>query len=358
MISEVRKWYEATIKKVRVKFPPPPKPKLTPEPTSEPKPKPKPKAKVKVKPTGHLRLRFKLNRVELSPDRIPYMDAKELLDKQWMGQAKLGEKWHRWARKRYGTTDSSRIKDGIVSTLTDKLVADREFVEAFINSPLNFLYATADDALKDKENFKKQVYGFVDGLVGAWAQTASDHHPLVWALQIAIAQEFGLTERYEAMLKRLQELSGDEDAPYLAEETAFVYDTLKPLLHKYVRAVYDETQEFLNEMGLEELYLMRGVGVPDDIAKKLSNWEFRLIEPPFLPASSWSLDYETAVRFAKWMATRYNLKPALYMIRLPKEAFPLVISTALTGWGCFLEDEVVLTIPEGQKVWGALAHTY
>jgi hypothetical protein len=245
-----------------------------------------------------------------------------------------------------------------VSKLTDKLIADKEFVEAFINSPLNFLYATADDALKDKENFRKHVYGFVDGLVGAWAHTASDHHPLVWALQIAIAQEFGLKDRYDAVLKRLRELSSGDEDPYLVEETAFLYNTFKPLLHKYVRAVYDETQEFLKETGLEELYLMRGVGVPDDVAKGLSEWELKLVEPPFLPASSWTFEYETAVRFAKWMATRYNLKPALYMIRLPKEAFHLIISTALSGWGCFLEDEIVLAVPEGQKVWGAIAHSY
>jgi len=322
------KWFKAVIKNIGAKLPPPPRPKS------------KPKVEVK-----------------LEPDHIPYMDAKRLMEEQWVGQVRLGEKWRRWAKKRYGADDSSGIKDGIVTKLTDKLITDREFVEAFINSPLNYLYATAEDALKDKETFRKQVYGFVDGLVGAWAQTASDHHPLVWALQIAIAQEFGLTERYKATLKRLQELSGDGEDPYLVEETAFIYDTLKPLLHRYVRAVYEETQEFLqeflNETGLKELYLMRGVGLPDQVAKNLSGQEFKLIEPPFLPASSWTLDYETAVRFALWMARKYTPNPALYMIRLPKEAFHLILSTALTGWGCFNESEVVLMLPEGQQVWAA-----
>ena len=329
------KWFEGAIKNIGAKFPPPPSPKPKPEVEGQPK-----------------------HGIKLEPDRIPYMEAKKLVEGQRTRQGRLDELWRRWAKKRYGTDYSSGIKDGIVTKLTEKLIADKEFVEAFINSPLNYLYATADDALKDKENFKRHVYGFIDGLVGAWAQTASDHHPLAWALQIAVAQEFGLTERYKAMLQRLRELSGDEEDPYIVEETAFLYDALKPLLHKYVRAVYDETQEFLNETGLEELYLMRGVGVPDEVAKTLSEWEFKLVEPPFLPASSWSINYETAVRFAKWMVNKYNLKPALYMIRLPKEAFHLIISTALTGWGCFLEDEFVLTIPEGQEVWGAIAHTY
>jgi hypothetical protein len=176
-------------------------------------------------------------------------------------------------------------------------------------------------------------------------------------MQIAVAQEFGLTERYETLLKRLQELDGSDEAPYLAAETAFLYNTLKPLLHEYVRAVYDETQEFLKETGLEELYLMRGVGMPAKVVTDLSISadEFKLVEPSFLPASSWSLDYDTAHWFARWVARKHNLEPVLYMIRLPKEAFHLIVSTALTGFGCFNEAEIVLAVPDGQQVWAAYA---
>jgi hypothetical protein len=355
MKPEARKWYEDNIKRMGAKFPPPPEPKPTtpsePEPKPEPKPKlkakPKPKAKFKVKPKE-----FKI-RIKLEPTRMPYGEGASLIGEQWVGQVRLKDKWSKWARKRYGLDASPTIKDGIVTKLTDKLIGDREFVEAYTNSPFSSLYETADDALKDKETLRKQVYGLIDGLVGAWAQTASDHHPLVWALQIAIAQEFGLKERYEEALKRLRALSGSGEAPYLAEEAAFLYDTLKPILHKYVRAVYDETQEFLKETGLEELYLMRGVGLTDEQVRDLSKDEFKLVEPSFLPASSWALEIDTASWFARWMARKYNLNPVLYMIRIPKEAFHLILSTALTGWGCFNESEVVLAVPEGQEVWAA-----
>jgi hypothetical protein len=339
MRSEILKWFSANIRRMGAKFPPPPKP--------EPKPTPKPGTKPKVKSKKHLIAGY---RIELEPSRLSY-------DQAWLrqqtSQIELEEKWRKWAIKRYGSDDSSDIKDGIITKLTEKLIADREFVEAFINSPFNSLYETVDDALKDKENLKKRVYMVVDGLVGVGAQTASDHHPLAWALQIAIAQEFGLTKRYEDALKRLQVLSKDEEDPYLAEEAAFLYDTLKPLLHKYVRAVYEETQEFLNEIGLDEIYLMRGVGVPDDVAKNLSERKFKLIEPPILPASSWTFDYETAAQFASRMSFKYDLEPALYMIKIPKEAFHLILSTALTGWGCFDEGEIILTVPDGQEVWAA-----
>jgi hypothetical protein len=362
--SEARAWYEATIKKAGGGFPPPPKPELKPEPKPEPRPKrqrrqkhlpPKLKLEPKRQPFP------KLNRVELEPVRLPYNEGVRLMDAQWKV---LKKKWNNWARKRYGkkgvpagSTVLGTIKDGIVNKLTERLIANRRFVEAFVNSPFNFRYATADDALKDKENLRERVYEVIDGFVGAWAQTASDHHPLAWAMQIAVAQEFGLTERYETLLKRLQELDGSDEAPYLAAETAFLYNTLKPLLHEYVRAVYDETQEFLKETGLEELYLMRGVGMPAKVVTDLSISadEFKLVEPSFLPASSWSLDYDTAHWFARWVARKHNLEPVLYMIRLPKEAFHLIVSTALTGFGCFNEAEIVLAVPDGQQVWAAYA---
>jgi hypothetical protein len=321
MPPKAREWFETAIARAGAEFPPPPK---------------LGKSEFKLEP-------------KLEPIRLPYEEAIKLMNKQWEGKVNLKEKWSKWARERYGSDEIEVIKDGIAAKLTDKLMADREFVEAFVNSPLNFLYATADDALKDKETFREHVYGVIDGLVGAWAHTASDEHPLSWALQIAVAQEFGLTERYEALLKRLRELHGSKNAPYIAAETI----SLKPILHKYVRAVYDETQEFLKETGLEELYLARGVGLSAEHAANLSRDEFKEVESPFLPASSWTLDYETAKRFAKWAAEKFSLEPALYMIRLPKEAFPLIISTALSGWGCFGEAEFVLAVPEKQKVGAA-----
>jgi hypothetical protein len=355
---DARAWYEATIKKAGAEFPPPPKPELK----SEPKPRPKRRRrqkhlppKLKLEPKRQPLSKF--GQVELEPIRLPHKEAERLMDAQWKGQLNLKGKWKRWARKRYGSDKPETIKHGIVNKLTEKLIANKKFVEAFVNSPFNFHYATADDALKDKENLRERVYEVIDGFVGVWAQTASDHHPLAWALQIAVAQEFGLTERYETVLKRLRELDGSEEAPYLAAETAFLYNTLKPLLHEYVRAVYGETQEFLKETGLEELYLVRGVGLHTKVVTDLSISadEFKLVEPPFLPASSWSLDYDTAQWFARWMARKYNLEPVLYMIKLPKDAFHLIISTALTGWGCFNEQEIVLAVPEGQQVWAAHA---
>jgi hypothetical protein len=355
--SDVFAWFEKNIKKFGSKLPPASKTEPTPKPQPTPKlnlkrkRKPRLRVKAKIKPAERFS-KFNLEPIVTPPYRLSHESARVLMREQ---RKLLLGKWHRWARKRYGTTDSPDIKDGIVTNLTGKLIADREFVEAFIESPLNFRYATIDDALKDEGGLRESVYAFVDGLVGAWAQTASDHHPLVWALQIAIAQEFGLKDRYKAAIERLKEISKSDEEPYLLEQATFLYDTFKPILHKYVRAVYSETQEFLKEFfedtGLDGLYLARGVGLTGAQAADLPLEDYKVAEPPFLPASSWSFDYATAEWFAWWVARKYDLNPAIYMIKLPKDAFHLIISTALTGWGCFNEKEIVLAMPEGQEVW-------
>jgi hypothetical protein len=166
---------------------------------------------------------------------------------------------------------------------------------------------------------------------------------LAWALQIAVAQEFGLTESYEFLRKVLRELDESKEAPNIVAETAFLYDTLKPLLHKYVRAVYDETQKFLAQSGLKELWLIRGLALPQEWTASLQEDDFNAYEAPFLPASSWALSAEVAEEFAiRAWREQQNTEPVTYLIRIPKEAFPNIISTALTGWGCFDETEFVV----------------
>ena len=312
ILPENRAWLKTALREMDVKLPPPPEPKEHPP-------------------------------LKLEQQAMPYDDAMEVLRRQWKEEPNLRAWWFDGAKERFGSGKSQVIKDGIVSTLTDKLMSDKEFVEAYINSPFNYAFATLEDALKDRKALRQAIYGVVDGLVGVWAQTASDHHPLAWALQIAVAQEFGLTESYEFLRKMLQDLDESKEAPNIVAETAFLYDTLKPLLHKYVRAVYEETQKFLAQSGLEELWLIRGVALPREWTTSLQEDDFNAYEAPFLPASSWALSVEVAEEFAiSAFRERPGTEPVTYLIRIPKEAFPLILSTALTGWGCFDETEIVM----------------
>jgi len=287
---------------------------------------------------------------DFEPEPLPSESAKEMymvLD-EWYERMK-GE-WAKWAKERYGDTKPEKIKDGIVHRLTDKLASDKEFVDAFINSPFNVAFATTEDALERQEALKSSLQWVISGLIGVWAQTSSDEHPLSYALQIAVAQEFGLKENYEFILKWLEAL--EEHTPGITKHTAILYNTLKPILHKFVRAVYEETQDFLSKSGLTEIYLIRGLRLPEDRAEGLSWERYQLFKAVAFPVSSWSLDQKTARNFAT-LKSEEGKKPVLYVLKLPKSAFPYIFSTALTGWGCFDEAEFVLMLPINQKVWAA-----
>jgi hypothetical protein len=334
---KVRKWFKTKLKEREAEPPPPPEPKELPS--------------------------FKEERIPVSVEIV-----RENLDWQ-MGNLpeerlrmslRLKKMWDVWALKRFGLKEvhldwevkAGAIKDGIVTKLTNRLLKDREFVEAFVNSPFNFIFDTTEDALQNKRRLRRAIYQLVDGLVGAWAVTASDAHPLVWALQFAVAHEFGLTESYKFALKILRERD-EETKTDLVEKTAFLYETLKPILHRYVRAVYDETQEFLAETGLKELLLVRGLSIPEEQAASLSSREFTPHKMMHLPASSWTTDFKTAEDFAD-ISDEKGQAPVILHIRVPKEAFSLILSTSLSGWGCHEEFEIIVMHPGVQKVLAAL----
>jgi hypothetical protein len=345
MPPKVRDWFETTLRKTEATLPPPPEPKEYP--------------------------RIKMTHQPISTDMM-----QKIFEWQWgdrpetrkRGSPRLWDKLVQWTMKRFkmdeeevemavaGDEDArGKTKDGVVKRLTNRLLKDREFLEALVNSPLNFIYATTEEALEDKR-LRRFVYSFVDGLVGAWAMTASDRHPLAWALQIAVAQEFGLTENYELMLRMLEMVEKERGAENLAKQTAFLYETLKPLLHKYVRAVYDETQEFLARSGLKELHLVRGLDLPLELTSSLRMELFTPYKTTTLPASSWTFDYDAAVNVYSVVPTeeKETRDSVVFYIKIPKEAFPLILSTFLTGWGCYDEFEVVLMLPGSREVMATL----
>jgi len=97
---------------------------------------------------------------------------------------------------------------------------------------------------------------------------------------------------------------------------------------RFLRAMYDETQERLRSLGVpadEFVTLYRGVRIPgewyrDDVAA----YEGNAIE-------SWSTSIQVAVSFA---GNQQVLDAAIPANR--------IISTATTGFGCLVENEVVV----------------
>jgi hypothetical protein len=316
-------------------------------------PPPKQERFTPFKVSAHVSLKGKSVRlVDLSVQEVS-----DVMEEQWVDDG-LGERWKKWAMEQYGSISRGNIKEGVVSRLVERLIADKEFVSAFANSPLNFTFESTRDALGNKSLLRESIHKLVNGLVGLWNATASGVHPLAYALQIAVAQEFGLKDRYKALLEALRHLEGlkivdGTDTSNISKEVAFLYNTLKPILHAFIRAVYQETQDFLAKTGLKRIRLVRGVSMPAKEAMGLPKGRLQLIEAPFFPASSWSLDYDTAETFKGYASGMYGGVGVIYFIEIPKSAFPCILSTALTGFGCYDQMEFVLMMPSGQQVWAA-----
>jgi hypothetical protein len=345
--SDLKKWVEENLKNLDLQLPPPPEQKGF-QPFKVPK-----RAEVEGIP---------VKMTDLSVEGIS-----ELLWEQWYDEG-LGEKWKRWAEKMYGGTTTEAIVVGFMNRLVDKLLSNKEVVEALVNSPLNFSFASVDDALKRKDEFRDFVSKIAYGLTLLWSQTACDEHPLAYALQLAIAQEFGLRDKYEALLQFLGEMEKSSakgkkresfipqrDTSNIRKEVAFLYHTFKPILHAIVREIYDQTQDFLAKSGLKRLRLVRGVGFPVGKTKGLpkEGKGLKLIAPPFFPASAWTIDGDVARGFAELREKYFDEVGFIYYIEIPKSAFPCILATALTGLGCPGNYEVVLMLPEGQQVWSA-----
>ena len=169
---------------------------------------------------------------------------------------------------------------------------------------------------------EEAVHNFIIG----WAMTSNENYPPSLALQAAVAQEFGLDD------------AGMTDRYWQAP---FVDEQLLAEARAFVRAVYEETQERLREMGVEKVRLYRGLGLPKDVA---GSWETgQEVAHPMRPLSSWSLSREMAEKFAR--ASRAGVGVVL-AVDVPRER---ILSTCLTGLGCLSEAEVlVLGQPAGR----------
>ncbi|KKK55045.1 hypothetical protein LCGC14_3078530, partial [marine sediment metagenome] len=160
------------------------------------------------------------------------------------------------------------------------------------------------DALTRDISIRSEVpYSRVQEYISSWASSSSDSNVKSLALQIAAARLFALPAT-EFVEKAWDEHGGGDDtkAARLAEATSVL------------KAMYDNTQEYLTENGIDSLVLYRGMRwfdnegdnpTPDEfgyaIGDKLAGG-FRRQEVAFQanPLSSWATDFNDARVFANF----------------------------------------------------------
>lgn len=189
----------------------------------------------------------------------------------------------------------------------------------------------------------EELYGqlMAQQYVDTWAVSAADSDPTSLGLQQATADV-------------LNAESGSFDV-HLADfrgETAYAHE--RATMQAFVQGEYDRTQAFLKENGITEVTLHRGFvsasSYPEPGAQPID----------MNPASSWTVDRDTAVEFSYQENGPENGSgnQFSYVLTMTVPASD-IISTARTGQGALHEGEVLVrNQPNAVAYWGSASAEY
>lgn len=176
-------------------------------------------------------------------------------------------------------------------------------------------YGVKDGGDDEGDNYIGDTDGerVASSLVSQWANSSGDEHVWSVALQKAVKAEFGI----DGMTSHL----GNDGGKFREHEE---------ILRRFVRAMYDNTQEWLKKKGITEVTVLRGVKgqrYPGPVTPGMADVVLQ-------PASSFSASFQTAASFAGHYHTSY-----LVAVHVPASQ---ILGTARSGFGCLNEQEVVV----------------
>jgi hypothetical protein len=199
----------------------------------------------------------------------------------------------------------------------------------------------------------------VSNLVQTWAQSSNDHNPYSLAIQESAAKEFGLTntapwDTEEQTTFQDWVVSNPEAKVPLDSAVQKDLDKNGDMYQAFLRAQYDNTQQFFKDNGISQVTAYRGFDFNGQ--HEMPHWadpEYNDIEQdeeeeengiaphwdadvPLRPLSSFSYDPDSAQKFA-------GMEGASIAIVIGGEVpASRILSTAVTGNGCLREREMVL----------------
>lgn len=218
--------------------------------------------------------------------------------------------------------DSSRgiIKDRICNEIQER--GNRALNTAVDNGELTY----------DQAEAKRVSYDEIDETIRAWAGSSGDDSKVSIAAQQAAAKLFGVDAGHYAVGS-----SGLSVKPNASQR-----DTAS----RVIEAMYAHTQAVLGQQGIKTLTLYRGVKLDNPATHTLEGRQEGPLDKVEAgdtftfhgnPMSSWSLSPGTATRFA---SPGYSQKGLVLAMEVPVER---VVGSCISGYGCFNEQEVVVT---------------
>lgn len=299
---------------------------------------------------ANLRGRVPLTREEIN--RLPSNEADkaglEGMNRLSTSMSKAGHSSH-W---RHASTSAREItKERIVKDITDKVMGEPPgSLEVVGGKPVD-----PDMVLWMKEYMDRERE--VNEFVKQWAHSSNDEDMRSLAIQRDAAEEFGLPLS-EFTRERIEWAEGRESRYWddqLAGGKPLLWRELpkdKSLLpssqqRRILRAMYDNTQAKLKENGFKPgsyITMFRGVRLPKEQVAGLDqgskfNFTGNAIE-------SWSLGLDVAMSFAGTGGTdRRSWRGVVIKASFPIE---MILSTALTGFGCLTEGEITVLGSDGE----------
>lgn len=243
-----------------------------------------------------------------------------------------------------------RVKNSVVQAISRRLANNKDFAD---------LLAQHNEKLAEGKfhRYENELQNTVDFLIGNWANTSCDSNPTSVALQKAAAQEFTQKDYAQPWHDKGPKNESEEDDPdYIyrpdpEDEAEQLLADVGPGLRAFLRAMYDETQEYFKKKGIKQVKLYRGMywqgrvgdGFEDYTPSKAADtYPYKQIgigpqraKARLQPISSFSTSPKVAMNFAG----DGNGGILLRMNTLPVEK---VLGTALTGFGCLGEQEMVV----------------
>ena len=178
-------------------------------------------------------------------------------------------------------------------------------------------------------------------IIQQWAGTSGDTTPKSIMMQLAAKKEFGLEGTT---------IWWEKEA---LKEATELFEIHEKAMRRFLRTMYDNTQDHLAKQGLKTVRVARGhkgnIGInPSTIKNPVTEIDIEL-----QPMSSFSSSFETAQEFATDIFQENNL----FFAEIPANR---VLSTPVTGFGCKAEQEfVILGSQKGkEKVLGSVLKKY
>lgn len=223
-----------------------------------------------------------------------------------------------------------KTKARIATNLATRLADDPDW-QVFLKSEDGMKWREVGRALDENMTIDEQV---VSGILHQWAGESGDGNPLSVLLQACAREEFGA------------EMAGQSLTAHFAANAEEIIEAARARnavagIRKCLREMYNQTQQYLSERGVDYVTLYRGAHFSE--IPKGSTYVFREVgeelvaefgKVQFQPLSSFSTSVNGAGSFARTF--HHNTVVA---VRVPRER---IMSTAQTGFGCKDEAEMVV----------------